>query len=607
MGRFQYDRAGERLYSWRPCACGTVDPIPLAQDRPHMSDRRSPGSQRRRLRSRPLYGKWALLGAVVLIFAGAYGPGLIRGSATLVVDSTPPGATVVLNGNERGVTPIEMSDVPPGEAVLHLRHPYHGTSLERVPLERGDKKTHQVSFAPAFGALELVTNPRGARVILDERALEEVTPITLDPIPTGKHAVKVSIYGRETKTATLEVFPGTKTAHAFELERVPMGELALRLTPANASVELFDAPRPYTPGVRLPIGTYRLRVSSPGYDAHETDLAIAHGRNTVSASLVRQYGRLAISIRPIHAAVTVVPEHARPEPYAEQLLVPAGPFTIRATAMGYRNLVRNLTMTPAGVALSLDMQRFNVTPGRRFRDKMKSGGEGPELVIVDSGRFLMGSDVGTRDERPAREVRVMEPFAIGIYEATIDELDRYRKPAHAKGKDLPVTDLSMRDAQAYVAFLSRETGYTYRLPSEAEWEYAARAGSDTLYYFGDDADALCEHGNVADKSLKERFPYYETANCEDGFVRLAPVGSFKPNAFGLYDVIGNVEEWVADCWHGSYRAAPRVARAWDPDCSRPKVVRGGAFDAPPEWQRMTFRTMGGDASDSRGMRVVREL
>ena len=545
---------------------------------------------------------------MLLILAGAYGPGLIRGSATLVVDSTPPGANVVLNGDERGVTPIEISDVPPGEAVLRLRHPYHGTSLDRVTLERGDKKTHHVPFAAAFGALELVTNPRGARVILDQRALEEVTPITFDPIPTGKHAVEVSIYGREAKTATLEVFPGTKTTHAFELERIPMGELALRLTPANASVELFDAPRPYTPGVRLPIGTYRLRVSSPGYDAHETDLAIAHGRNTVSATLVRQYGRLMVDIRPADTAVTVVAASGDdPAPYAAQMLLPAGPITIRATAMGHRNLVRNLTMTPAGVALNLDMQRFNVMPGHRFRDKLESGGEGPELVVVGSGTFLMGSDVGVRDERPVHEVRVMEPFAIGIYEATIDEFDRYRKQAHPKGKDLPVTDLSMRDAQAYVAFLSRETGYTYRLPSEAEWEYAARAGSDTLYYFGDDADTLCEHGNVADKSLKERFRYYETANCEDGFVRLAPVGSFKPNAFGLYDVIGNAEEWIADCWHGSYRAAPRVARAWDPDCSRPKVVRGGAFDAPPEWQRMTFRTMGGDASDSRGMRVVREL
>lgn len=546
---------------------------------------------------------------VLLILGGVYGPGLIRGSATIRVDSTPSGATVVLNGDERGVTPVEISGVRPGEALLHLRHPHHDPTLTRLTLERGERKTHHASFPPAFGALEVVTNPRGARVILDGRTLDGVTPISLDAIPTGEHTVEVSIYGRETKTATIEVFPRTETRHALELNRVPMGELMLELAPPNATVELFDAPLPYSPGVRLPVGTYRLRVSSPGYDAREMDLAIAHGPNRTRVELARQYGRLDVAVRPPHATVTVVPESERshPQPYAEQMLLPAGPFTIRATAMGYRNLVRNLNMTSAGISLSLDMQRFDATPGRRFRDQMKSGGEGPELVIVGPGAFLMGSDSGARDEGPAREVRVSEPFAIGVYEVKTGEFDRYRKHAGSERNELPATGLSIRDAQDYLAFLSRETGHTYRLPSEAEWEFAARAGSGTLYYFGDDPSALCEHANVADETLGEPFPYYETADCNDGFIRLAPVGSFKPNAFGLYDVIGNAEEWVADCWHGSYKGAPLDARVWGPDCALFNVVRGGAFDAPPGEQRMTFRTMGGDASDSRGMRVVREL
>ncbi|MDE0052872.1 MAG: SUMF1/EgtB/PvdO family nonheme iron enzyme [Gammaproteobacteria bacterium] len=582
---------------------------------------------------------------VLLVLGGAYGPGLIRGSATIRVDSTPPGATVVLNGDERGVTPVEITGVPPGEAMLHLRHPHRGDDLVRLTLERGDSKTHHVSFPPAFGALEVVTNPRGAQVILNGSALDQVTPTTIDSIPTGEHKVEVSIYGRESKTATIEVFPGTTTRHALELERVPMGALTLQLTPANATVELLDAPLPYSSGVRLPIGTYRLRVSSPGYDAREMDVTVAHGPNRKRVDLARQYGRLAVDIRPANATVTVAAksEGGRPRPFSEQMHLPAGPFTIRATAMGYRNLVRNLTMTPAGISLRLDMKRLDVTPGRRFRDEMRSGGEGPELVIVGPGAFVMGSDSGPRDEGPAREVQISQPFAIGIYEVKTAEFNRFRKahshgtnasgerqrpdavvpwatsgagpqaepeaPAvgHSEANKLPATGLSLRDALDYLAFLSRETGHTYRLPSEAEWEYAARAGSDTLYYFGDDPDALCEHANVADETLGEPYPYYQTANCRDGFIRLAPVGSFKPNAFGLYDVIGNVEEWVADCWHGTYKGAPRDARAWDAGCARFNVVRGGAYDAPPDDQRMTFRTMGGDASGSRGMRVVREL
>ena len=516
---------------------------------------------------------------------------------------------MVLNGDERGITPIEIPGVPPGEVVLHLRHPHHDNTLANFTLQRGERKTHHERFSPAFGALEVVTNPRGARVILDGRTLDNVTPILLESIRTGEHAVEASMYGRETKTATVEVFPGKSTRHSFELNRVPMGALALTLTPAHATAELLNAPLPYAPGVRLPIGTYRLRVTAPGYDAREMDLDIVHGHNPARVDLARQYGRLAIAIRPAHATVTVVrqSEGGDAEPYAEQMLLPAGPFTIRATAMGYRNLVRNLKMTPDGITLRLDMQRFDITPGRRFRDEMKSGGNGPELVIVGSGTFRMGSDSGPRDEGPAREVRVSEPFAIGIYELKAGEFDRTRNDMRSGTNELPATGLSIRDAQDYLAFLSRETGQTYRLPTEAEWEYAARAGSDTLYYFGDDPNALCEHANVADKALGEPYPYYQTADCRDGFIRLAPVGSFKPNAFGLYDVIGNAEEWVADCWHGSYRGAPLDARAWDPECGRFNVVRGGAFDAPPNELRMTFRNMGGDASGSRGMRVVREL
>lgn len=603
---FEYDRVAERLYSWRSLRWRRSDPVPEATSRDSQPSSRRPG----RSKTPGRYRNWALLGVLILfILGGVYGPGLILGSATIRVDSTPRGATVVLNGDERGVTPVEIPGVSPGEAVLHLRHPYHDATLARLTLERGETRTHHASFPPAFGTLEVVTNPRGARVMLDGRPLDNVTPMSLESIRTGEHTVEVSIYGRETKTAAIEVFPRTTTRHAFELDRVPMGELTLQLTPANATAELLDAPLPYAPGVRLPIGTYRLRVAAPGHHAREMDLAIVHGHNPARVDLARQYGRLTIAIRPAHATVTVVQpsEGRRPEPYGEQMLLPAGPFTIRATARGYRNLVRNLTMTPAGIELSLNMQRFDVTPGRRFRDKMKSGGEGPELVIVGPGTFLMGSDSGARDEGPAREVRVSEPFAIGVYEVKTGEFDRYRDHAPSAGNELPATGLSIHDARDYLAFLSRETGHTYRLPSEAEWEFAARAGSETLYFFGDDPDALCEHANVADKTLAEPFPYYQTADCEDGFIRLAPVGSFKPNAFGLYDVIGNAEEWVADCWHGSYKGAPLDARAWDPDCARFNVVRGGAFDAPPNEQRMTFRNMGGEASDSRGMRVVREL
>jgi len=107
--------------------------------------------------------------------------------------------------------------------------------------------------------------------------------------------------------------------------------------------------------------------------------------------------------------------------------------------------------------------------------------------------------------------------------------------------------------------------------------------------------------------MQERFRQYDSVACNDGFVRVAPVGRFAANAFGLHDVIGNVEEWVADCWHPSYAGAPGDARQWTEGCYSSRVVRGGAFDTPPGDLRVSARNMGSSPTDSRGFRVVREL
>ena len=156
--------------------------------------------------------------------------------------------------------------------------------------------------------------------------------------------------------------------------------------------------------------------------------------------------------------------------------------------------------------------------------------------------------------------------------------------------------------------MSRETSYTYRLPSEAEWEYAARAGTPTPYYFGSDPERLCEYENVGDQAMRTQFQKDTVASCNDGVIRLAPVGNFKPNPFGLFDMLGNVHEWVADCWHRNHEGAPSTAKARTSICNTPgHVVRGGDWFAAPADARVSFRNVGTKASDSLGFRVVREL
>jgi formylglycine-generating enzyme required for sulfatase activity len=174
--------------------------------------------------------------------------------------------------------------------------------------------------------------------------------------------------------------------------------------------------------------------------------------------------------------------------------------------------------------------------------------------------------------------------------------------------------VSYEQAIGYTEWLSRKTGRTYRLLTEAEWEYAARAGSQAARYWGVMADRACEFENVADAALDSQKPNgwkddWGVHACDDGQARTAPVGAFKPNAFGLHDMLGNVSEWVADCYNTSYLGAPVDGRAWTTaDCAR-RVIRGGNWSHSPMGVRSSNRN--GDPPSLRnmivGFRVVRTL
>jgi formylglycine-generating enzyme required for sulfatase activity len=245
-----------------------------------------------------------------------------------------------------------------------------------------------------------------------------------------------------------------------------------------------------------------------------------------------------------------------------------------------------------------DPVRSRPRPGDAFRDC----GECPELAVVPAGTFDMGSN-DSPYEKPVHRVRIPRPFAIGRRETTFAEWDRcvaageclHRPDDRGQGRgDRPVTDVSWTDAKAYVQWLSRQTGQTYRLPSEAEWEYAARAGTKTAYWWGRD--------------IGRKF-----ANCRDCGGEASPqtmeAATFFPNSFGLFDSAGNAAEWVEDCWNDSYRKAPRDGSAWTTgECAR-RVLRGGSFDSQARYLRSAsrFRYDADVRYYANGFRVVREL
>ena len=227
--------------------------------------------------------------------------------------------------------------------------------------------------------------------------------------------------------------------------------------------------------------------------------------------------------------------------------------------------------------------------GQRFRDCPTC----PVMVVVPPGSFLMGSppesEEAYEDERPQHRVTIESPFAVGVYEVTFTEWDACVNAGGCRGYNpddwgwgrgtLPVFHVSWDDAWEYTAWLSEVTGEAYRLLSEAEWEYVARAGTRTERYWGDDAFEQCRYANGDD----------EYVPCSDGYEFGAPLGSFQANAFGLHDVLGNLWEWTEDCWNDDYTDAPADDRARRVgDCSR-RVVRGGSFADGPGFLRSALR------------------
>ena len=290
-------------------------------------------------------------------------------------------------------------------------------------------------------------------------------------------------------------------------------------------------------------------------------------------------------------------------------------------------------------------------PGQVFTDGLDDGSRGPGLVVVPHGAFQMGAPDdeadASKDEQPRHLVRLERGFAMTRHEITVGEFGRFvsvsghqaratqrghslaydvRSGNFVRGSgidwrsgydgrpaapDMPVIHVTARDAEAYAAWLSAQSGVHYRLPSEAEFEYALRAGSTTRYPWGNGAppDGVENLTGGLDASPHGRRWSNAFVGYGDAWWGPAPVGSFEANAFRLHDMAGNVSEWVADCWHQGYRRAPATGAAWiNPGC-RNRMYRGGSWASAPAQVRSAWRASGGtDATNARvGFRLVRQL
>ena len=276
----------------------------------------------------------------------------------------------------------------------------------------------------------------------------------------------------------------------------------------------------------------------------------------------------------------------------------------------------------------------------------------PPMRTIPAGEFTMGSTeppIGDGSHNPGERsphlVRVPS-FRLAQYETTVAQFREFVQatghktqdqcwqfdrangialkdikwdaPAVAPGEFHPVMCVTWEDANAYVAWLSSQTGRSFRLPSEAEWEYAARAGTTTRYHAGDAPELLCEYANLKDRRFKaatQRDHGREAlvTDCDDGAEYTTVVGMYRPNAFGLHDVIGNVAEWVADCQHPDYEGAPVDGSAWTSGCEKERdfyITRGGTYSSSRQVLRSAARGHGGRRNASslgEGFRIAEDI
>lgn len=301
--------------------------------------------------------------------------------------------------------------------------------------------------------------------------------------------------------------------------------------------------------------------------------------------------------------------------------------------------VAALVVAVAGVTVYLD--HANVIPGTSEGGARLTAGEVfrdcatcPLMRVLTPGKFMQGS-LADVSEQPPHWVTVPAAIAFAPREVTIGEFEEFadevKLPAQgcnvydgewrwrtdvgwdtlddAHTAQHPVSCVSWDDATAYAAWLSRKTGQRYRLPSASEWEYAAGAGTVSALPLGSDLSSACKQANVADEAAARRYPGWNVLGCDDRYAQSAPVASYAANAFGLHDMIGNVFEWVQDCWQDTYQGAPTNGTARSDGNCGARELRGGSWFTSPAYLRASYRNQFEHdyRSSSVGFRVAREI
>ena len=552
--------------------------------------------------ARPALPRWATVAGIVALIvavgAGAYWLGQRMSGGPPQQVAVPPPA---VQESQQVTSPAPQGTVsaPPTEEETVVSP----APVVQEPSAPAPPDPAAIEAALGLGREERIVIQRGLRALEyapgpADGAFGPSTRQALTQWQTAKGYAATGYLEREQVDALLDV----------GRDMVPMGAFVVETEPVGATVELLGIEERYRSGLELPVGRYQVEVRAAGYEAQRVWVDHTASGEPHQVALAAERQPFTIIAEPAAARIRLV---NIPERYEAGIALPAGAYQVEVSVAGYQTVTETVVHGAAPTERRIALARASRQPGERFRDCPTC----PELVVVPAGWYRMGSpsheENRSDDEGPVHRVTIAQPFAVGVYEVTVGEWDAcvsgggcngYRPDDAGWGRGRrPVINVSWDDAQAYVRWLSRQTGQSYRLLSEAEWEYVARAGTTTPFHFGRtispaqaNYDGNYTYGGGRQGQYRER---------------TVPVGSFRPNAFGLYDVHGNVWEWVQDCWNGSYAGAPSDGRVWETGDCRRRVLRGGSSDNNARNLRSAYRyrNTADNRNNDNGFRITRSL
>ncbi len=500
--------------------------------------------------------------------------------AQVTIRSEPSGALVYINDEQLGVTPYS-DRLDQGLHRLRLIQNLYWEVADTLQVEAGDDQEKLYALRPRFGSVIVESEPSGASVLVDGEVWGK-TPLQLDEVRSGAYSVQVSMdpYGSEVRN--LDVEDGQQVRLSVDLT-AKVGILRLVSEPPGASVTMVEQGRPLgdTPLRDVPVapGIYTLRIERQGYDTVDRIVPIEAGVSVSdSVRLVQHVGHLQIETEPAGATVYVDGQMVEGTTPLIVRQVQAGKREVTVSLAGYVDHIEQVKVV-RDLMVTVNRKVYKTQGPIKFKNPLPHEGGRPwdefEFVWVEPGTFItqspLSDDVRNKDGELYYHVTISRGFYLSITELYLDQYE-------TKGNKIftqPVTGRTWYEVQNIIQELNAAEGDSlYRLPSEAEWEYAARAGTLTSWSFGSDAGQLADYAWCNSTSL----PFVQH------------VGQKKANPWGLYDMYGNAEEWVQDAYSASQR-----------------VVRGGNYRDLPRNCSSTSRKGQNPvwSNNLRGFRLVR--